>query len=210
MNLSTDPYVWVAAVLTLFVFSYLYKDNPFFCLTEHLLVGLSAGYLICTYWQNVFVPELFLPLSEGAPENLHLWGAAILCFFWTCKFYDKTEDLYRLALAFWVATDMGMLIPTYMESQVLSQLAGTLTPNLRGDWVSVIGNLVLPLGTAAGITYFFFSKAHEGIIGHTAKVGIAVLMIGFGATFSYTIMSRVYVLIGRIQFLLRDWLGVIQ
>lgn len=211
MNLSTDPYVWIAAALTLAVFSFLYKDNPFFCFAEHLLVGLSAGYLVCTYWQNVMVPELITPLwEEGLGPQAHLFGAAALCFFWMCKYVKKLEDLYRLALAFWVAIDMGMALPTQMESQVLAQVAGTIALPLTGSPVEIIGNLVLIVGTVAGLTYFFFSKAHKGVIGGTAKLGVWTLMIGFGATFSYTIMSRVYVLIQRVLFLLRDWLGVVN
>ncbi len=211
MNLSSDPYVWIAAILTLSVFSFLYEDNPLFCLAEHLLVGLSTGYMICTYWHNVFVPELIRPLwTGGLGENAHLWGAAILCLFWAARYVDKLEDFHRLALAFWVSIDMGMVIPTYMESQVLSQVAGTMNVSLSGDPVSVIGGIVLVLGTVAALSYFIFSKEHVGALGTAAKGGILIMMVGFGATFSYTIMTRVYVLIGRIHFLLRDWLGVVQ
>ena len=211
MSVSHDPYVWIAAVLTLAVFSFLYKDNPFFCFAEHLLVGLSAGYLICTYWQNVLVPELFRPLFERGPgAEWHLFGAAVLCFFWTCKYIPRLEDLFRLALAFWVAIDMGMAIPTQMESQVLTQISGTIGLSLQGSPDVVIGNIVLVAGTVAALTYFFFSKAHEGVLGGSARLGVWTLMVGFGATFSYTIMSRVYVLIERVLFLLRDWLGVVQ
>ena len=211
MSLSTDPWVWVAAVLTLFVFSFLYKDNPLFCLAEHLLVGLSTGYLICTYWHNVFVPELLVPLRDGGfGTHAHLFGAALLCLFWACKSIDKLEDLYRLALAFWVSIEMGMMIPTIMESQILAQVSGSLDVSFSGGLVAIAGNVILSLGTAAALTYFFFSKTHTGVVGGTAKVGIWILMVGFGATFSYTIMSRVYVLIGRVHFLLRDWLGIVQ
>ncbi len=37
---------WVAVFLTLGIFSYLYKDNPFYKIAEHLFVGISAGYFI--------------------------------------------------------------------------------------------------------------------------------------------------------------------
>ena len=211
MNLSADPYVWIAAILTLSVFSFLYEDNPLFCLAEHLLVGLSTGYLICTYWHNVFVPELIRPLWEGGMgKNAHLWGAAALCLFWAARYVKKTEDLYRLALAFWVSIDLGMSIPTFMESQVLSQVAGTMSVSFNGTLVESIGGLVLVIGTIACLAYFWFSKPHTGALGKAAQGGVLVLMVGFGATFSYTIMSRVYVLIGRIHFLLKDWLGIIQ
>jgi len=33
---------WVAAFLTLSIFSFLYKDNPFYKFAEHLMVGVSA------------------------------------------------------------------------------------------------------------------------------------------------------------------------
>jgi len=35
-------------------------------------------------------------------------------------------------------------------------------------------------------------------------------MISFGASFGYTVMARVSLLIGRLQFLLGDWLQIIK
>lgn len=211
MAVSHDPYVWIAAILTLSVFSFLYKDNPLFCLAEHLLVGLAAGYMFVTYWHGVFIPELVEPLwKDGMGTQAHLWVAVMLCVFWTGKYFEKTKDFYRLALAFWVAVDMGLTIPTFMEAYVLKQIAGTVNVSLDGAWHAVLGNIVLVIGTITALTYFFFSKAHEGIVGGAAKAGTWILMIGFGATFSYTILTRVYLLIGRFSFLLRDWLGIVS
>ena len=45
MEFSTILGAWVAAFLTIGIFSYLYKDNPFYKAAEHLFVGVSAGYL---------------------------------------------------------------------------------------------------------------------------------------------------------------------
>ena len=45
---------WVAAGLTLFIFSFLYKDNPLFKLAEHLYVGVSLGYVIVKSYELVF------------------------------------------------------------------------------------------------------------------------------------------------------------
>ena len=35
---------WIAVFLTLAIFSFLYKDNAFYKIAEHLFVGVSAGY----------------------------------------------------------------------------------------------------------------------------------------------------------------------
>ena len=48
------------------------------------------------------------------------------------------------------------------------------------------------------------------MFGGAAKVGIWTLMIGFGASFGYTVMARLSLLIGRVIYLLQDWLEVIK
>ena len=209
--MSTDPYVWIAAILTLGVFSFLLRDNPFFCAVEHLLVGLSTGYMFCTYWHNVFVPELVIPLWEhGAGSEAHLWAVVGICFLWACKYVESVKDLSRLALAFWLSIDLGLAIPTEMEAGVIAQVVGTMGVSFNGSIEEILGNVVLVGGTLAALTYFFFSKAHKGVVGMTAKVGTWVIMIGFGASFSYILLSRIALLIGRLLFLLRDWIGVID
>ena len=43
-----------------------------------------------------------------------------------------------------------------------------------------------------------------------ARAGIYLLMISFGASFGYTVMGRLSLLIGRVRFLLFDWLVLPQ
>jgi len=47
---------WVAAILTLCIFSFLYKDNPFYKFAEHLFTGVSAAYwMSVAFWSQVWV-----------------------------------------------------------------------------------------------------------------------------------------------------------
>jgi len=51
--------VWLSVFLTLSIFSYLYKDNPFYKAAEHLYIGISAGYIaVMSYWTQI-QPNLF-------------------------------------------------------------------------------------------------------------------------------------------------------
>ena len=51
--------VWLSVFLTLSIFSYLYKDNPFYKAAEHLYIGVSAGYIaVMSYWTQI-QPNLF-------------------------------------------------------------------------------------------------------------------------------------------------------
>ena len=54
-----------------------------------------------------------------------------------------------------------------------------------------------------------FHNNHDGTFTDVAaKAGVWFLMIGFGAGYGYTVMSRISLLIGRYQFLLDNWLGL--
>jgi hypothetical protein len=68
------------------------------------------------------------------------------------------------------------------------------------------GQLIIIVGCMCGLAYFYFSAEHKGVLGGAAKVGIWVLMIGFGATFGYTVMSRISLLIGRFNYLI-SWVS---
>ncbi|HOU72713.1 MAG TPA: hypothetical protein PLB85_04955, partial [Candidatus Syntrophosphaera sp.] len=60
------------------------------------------------------------------------------------------------------------------------------------------------IGTIAVLLYFFFSKAHTGVYGKFVSIGKWFMMVGFGASFGLTVMARISLLIGRIQFLVND------
>jgi hypothetical protein len=59
---------WLVVLLTLCIFSFLYKDNPFYKAAEHLYVGVSAGYVaVISFWQQV-QPNLFGRLWRSRVE----------------------------------------------------------------------------------------------------------------------------------------------
>jgi hypothetical protein len=94
---------------------------------------------------------------------------------------------------------MGMIgfgVPMAMHGTVLVQMRGAMVP------VRDINTFLIWLGTITVLLYFFFSKAQTGTYGKVVKIGIWYMMIGFGASFGYTVMARVSLLIGRIQFLI--------
>lgn len=61
---------WIAVFLTLATFSYLYKDNPFYKIAEHVFVGVSAGYWASTYFWTQIQPNLFGRLWPALPEGV--------------------------------------------------------------------------------------------------------------------------------------------
>jgi len=202
--------VWVAAFLTLGIYSFLYRDNPWYRLTESLFVGISAGYWVVVLFFENFHGKFWV----GREEEPMLWVGALLGLMMLMRLIPKVGWIARWPLAFIVGATSGLWMMNYLTSNAMSQVQSTIMPLFGDDFGAsfgdVIGNLIIVVGTFAGLIYFFFSKEHKGAFGATARVGIWGLMITFGAMFGYTVMSRMSLLIGRVDFIFRDWLGLIQ
>ena len=209
MNPSPDPWVWFAAFLTLCIFSFLYKDNIFYQFAEHLFVGISAGYLIAITYHNQIYPNLVVPLFfEG--RILYIIPLALGLFYFA-RFIPRISFLVRVPIAFLLGWGSGVLIPAIFQRDILRQTQGTLLVQEAFEkWDTGLWAVVILIGVICTLIYFFFSRERKGIMKPMANLGIIFLMLGFGASFGYTVMSRISLLIGRMQFLLGDWLGIIQ
>jgi hypothetical protein len=121
----------------------------------------------------------------------------------------------RWPLAFIIGITAGFRLIAHLEADFAIQVQATILPLVVRDdgtlsfWLS-LRNTAIVLSVFACLTYFFFSIEHRGLVGRTARVGIWVLMITFGAGFAYTVMGRITLLTQRIEFLLADWLRLID
>ncbi len=109
MNPSPEPWVWIAAFLTLCIFSFLFRDNIFYSFAEHLFVGISAGYLIAITWHNQIYPNLVMPLFMQGNLVYIIPFALGLCY--STRFIPKIGYLVRLPIAFLLGWGSGVGIP---------------------------------------------------------------------------------------------------
>jgi hypothetical protein len=199
--------VWIAALLTLAIYSFLYKDNPFYKVAEHIFVGVSAGYWAVILWFDFTWPNLFEPLiNEGQFINILPIVVGLMMF---APLIPKISWLVRIPLTFTMGVAMALVITQRIQGEIFPQLQATFLPLSGVSFAVFISNLLIIIGVIATLIYFYFSKEHKGILGIGAKVGIWFMMIAFGASFGYTVMARISLLIGRVYFLLHNWLGVI-
>jgi hypothetical protein len=204
--MSTDPSIWIAAILTLAIFSFLYKDNPVYKFAEHLLVGVSAGFYLTQYTFSAVYKKLVVPVFINGDWALIFGG--VLGGIMFLRLNRRTEWVSRYAIAFYIVAWAGYVIPSMLQARVLVQMQGTV-PAVAGSFLTVFNSWFILLGVLCILVYFYFSLEHKGAVNTISRVGITVLMLGFGASFGYTIMGRVTLLIGRMQFLLGDWLGAL-
>ena len=279
--MATLFWTTLGAILTLSIYSFLYKDNPFYKFAEHLVVGVSAGYYLVIYYWNYIDSNVVEPVFQlsvaGEPiafMGLEWWMAFIpglLGILLYMRFFPKVAWVGRWPLGIYMGGYAGLGLSPVMQARVITQMGANALPlagvedpfaamtnvalgvvifavmvylfvgrrhmGAGNPWgrvgaialaavIAVFGyfalsllseagvvsltNVLLVVGLLGTLTYFFFSMKHKGILGGLARVGIVFLMVGFGASFGYTVMSRISLLIGRVGFLLHDWLHLID
>jgi hypothetical protein len=204
---------WVAAGLTLFIFTFLYKDNPLFKLAEHLYIGISVGYTIVKTYDTVVVRLIYEPMVKQGDWSLLIplaIGVLMLA-----RYIPKAAWLSRIAFAFIVGVGSGLAIPRIVSSYILKQIEDTVRPLASmvpgegltftvslGQPSSNLNAIILLIGVISVLFYFFFSIEHAGPVRVAARTGILFLMMSFGAAFGYTVMARMSLLIGRLTDLI--------
>ncbi len=191
--------VWLVLALTLCIFSFLYRDNPLYKLAEHLFVGVSAGYYVAQAYQETIIPNLVIPVAREG--NLFRLGALVLSVLMFTRFVPRISWLSRWPIAFVVGTYAGINVIAFGSGDLIIQLEATML-DVFGGGARGVGNLLLVVGLASSLMYFYFSREHRGALGAVSRVGVWFLMVSFGASFGYTVMSRVSLAIGRTRDLL--------
>jgi hypothetical protein len=191
----------VAALFTLAIFSFLYKENPIYRAAEHILVGISVGYYLVILVEETIFSKVIDPIFlDGRMLSLIPAVLGIMMF---SRLSRKTGWLARIPLAILIGAGAGVSIPAMLQARILKQMSASMVS------LTSIGSIVVLVGVISSLAYFYFSREQSGWFGGLAKIGTYFLMIFFGATFGYTVMSRVTLLIGRMEFLLSDFLGLV-
>lgn len=220
--------LWLQAVLTFAILSFLIADNPFYKFAEHVFVGISAGYGVVLVWHEAVLPillyRIFPTLSGEVQATPDYWVLVptVLGLMMIARFIPRLAWLSRWPIAFVVGVTTGASIPVTVQASILEQMHGTIQPLLyhRPGVLTVnpfgvdysalaiftaCNAFLLIVGVVCTLSYFYFSHEHKRLLGVTSRIGIWFLMVAFGAGFGNTVMARISLLIGRVQFLLYDW-----
>ena len=220
--------IWVAGLLTLFIFSFLHRDNTLYKLAEAIVIGSSAAYVMVAGFWSTIIGNLFAKLT---PNLVRAWAQPglgqnekmewiyifplILGVLLLWRLAPKGAWISRWPIAFFIGATAGFRLIGYLGPDFVGQIGSTIFPLYVAsesgfDFWGTLGALTIFFGVLACLVYFFFSIEHTGVVGKTARLGIWLLMITFGAGFGYTVMGRIALLSERLQFIFDDWLWLID
>jgi len=198
--------IWFATAMTLFILSFLYKDNPFYKLAENIFVGVTLGYsVVGAIWKTIY-PEWVVPLFSsdvGIWRKGFLLIPGVLGILALARIIPKLNWLSRPAFAFVMGWGAGVAIPTAVDAFVLKHTSKTVSAILPGGEFTfgavftAFSNLLIVVIVLCVLVYFFFSIEHRGPIRVASRLGVLFLMVAFGIAYGNTVMGRMALLYNR-------------
>ncbi|UCH31884.1 MAG: hypothetical protein JSV05_00310 [Candidatus Bathyarchaeota archaeon] len=199
---------------TIFIYSFLWKENPLSRAVEHLFIGLAAVFTLAFMYDAALTQGVWgtARLYEG---NL-IWAIPILISLMYFFFFSKKYFyLYRYPVSIVAGIMAGMMITGMIQSNFLVQIQSTAQLPLVGAGVwegwppPGLDSIIIIIGIITALSFFFFTWEHTGILGVSTKIGRYFLMATFGAAYGGTVMARMSLFIGRLRFLYEtsysDW-----
>ena len=106
--------------------------------------------------------------------------------------FSKVDDIGQLDLA---AGDRELLAEE--RGSLIGLDAKAAASDGEKDLFKILSQILLLLGLLSSLIYFYFSIEQKGAVGKVSRFGVWILMIGFGASFGYTVQGRLALAIGR-------------
>jgi len=211
MNISTDLSVWIVAFLTLAVFSGVYKKNPFYRFAESLFIGVSAGYFACIWLISVLMPT-FNEIASGSYLYIIPVITGLLVFFPERKGKPGVHLLPAgFLIILYAALNMVVYFEAFIYRMVFSSVEPLITFYSDGSvaWDMTVNSILSVVGVCATLVFLFSRKySYSNSIRTVGTVGRFYVLVAIGACFGYTLVSRIILLFGRIDFIVREFLGV--
>jgi hypothetical protein len=209
--------VWIAAILTLMVYSYLLGDNPVYRLAQHLFVGSSVGYAVVIVIYDVLGPRLATPLLRDPRANWPYLLPLLLGLLLLSKGRAGLAWLGNSSMAFLFGVGAALAIGGALVASFLPQIQASwvpISPTKAGGVASAMNNALLAVGTIGTLSYFYFTMGvrkgpERRLVRVGSIVGKWVILVTFGAFFANRVMAYLSLLVERAYFLLGDWLGLL-
>lgn len=211
MMISTDPWVWVSAFLTLCSFTLLYGDNPLFRIGEYTYAATVVGHSVVTGIDTL--RGQLLPLYTGVKPILVIplvLGLLSLFVVWR-----KYAWLASFAFAVMIGVGTGISMRALMMTDLIGSIRSVVSETAYifvGPPANQLGYLIRVVFTIVAVVYLLFTVfirgPLSGPVGHIRTIGKYVFLIFLGLSVGNAIMQISGLATSAINRVLRSLLGL--
>jgi hypothetical protein len=150
---------------TIFIYSFLWKENPLSRAMEHLFIGLAAVFTLA-FMYDAALSQAVWGTNRLAEGNL-IWLIPILLSLMYFFFFSKKYFyLYRYPVSIVAGVMAGMMITGMIQSNFLAQIQSTVQlplvgPGVWEGWpIPGLDSIIIIIGIITALSFFFFTWEH--------------------------------------------------
>jgi hypothetical protein len=200
---------WIAALGTLALYSFLWQENPAYRFIEHVFVGLSAAHVVV---MNIDSYIRIVVRDEIVRDGKYIMIVpAILGVMIYARYFKNFSWWARIPMSLMVGYGVGYTL-SYTPRQFLIQVTDNFVKFAGKTTGATINNVLFFVLSMCGLAYFFFTLSLEKYTASRWVTGLGriCIVIALGASYGSTVQGRVSLLLGRLQFLFKDWLHILR
>ncbi|HRK23281.1 MAG TPA: hypothetical protein PLX06_15785 [Fimbriimonadaceae bacterium] len=220
----------VGVIATLGLYSVLYRETRFYRLFEHVFLGLAVGWSCTALWTETLHQLWYSKMIGSAAENGNvaipgMWAYAILLpigLMAYLVFSQKHNWISRIPIGIILGLWAGQQVQVWWN-RYGDQIGNSIRPIIPNQWDSLLhpganavpngiyvtqafNNIVFTVTLLCVMSYFLFSfEIKNKFVSGMTVWGRWLLMVGFGAIFGSTVMTRFTLLIDRMYFVWIEW-----
>jgi len=209
--ISTDPWIWLSALMTICSFSLLYGDNPLFRFAEHTYTAIVVGHSVVTGIATL--ESRFLPLFTGAKPLLIvplILGLMSLFIVWR-----RYAWVASIPISIMIGVGTALSMRALIATEILSNISAVIRESaliLVGPPVTSLGYLIRVVFTLSGVFYLLFTVGHRGPISkplsYLREFGKYVFLCYLGLSVGNATMQLSGLATSCISRLINQWLGL--
>ena len=196
----------ITAMYTISVFTILWKENIFYRSAAMSLVGAGVGYTTAVAVNTI----QRLGWSEIIEGNYLLLIPFLMGPLFVLRISKTYGWFSRYPTSILVGVMIGVSMSTYIKSQFLDLISASILPMFNvADPLTGLNNALTFVIVVCVVSYMIFTMPRLSAsrpMQTVLRLARFFMMITFGATFGSTIMGRVTSFLGRMEFLLFEWL----
>jgi hypothetical protein len=216
--ISTDPWVWLSAFMTICSFTLLYGDNILFRIGEYTFTSVVVAHSVVTAvpsLQSRFTP-LWTFLTNPGAKGADPWY--IIPFILGIMAVFVVWRKYAWVASFPYAMFIGVATGTTLRGAVSATLLGNIKAVINEGGKLLIGNPADQLGyavriifTISGLVYLFFTLFHKGPLNkpieYIRTFGKYAWLIYMGLAIGNGVQQYSGLATSAMNRLIRQWLG---
>jgi len=186
--------VTLSVLITVAVYSFLYRENMAFRLAEHVIIGSFTGHALVMAIKNINESAV----ARVSVGEIGYFIPIILGVLFFTRYIREYDWLQRYPLAVVIGISSAVAARSFIEGWIWKSLQVTISTPLNN-----LDHILILLAMLIAMSYFTFTIKHTGVVGSITRIGKIVILLVFGLTIPFDLISRLGSITSRLEWMIQ-------